>query len=281
MITRRELMRALWALVACTGAAGLAAVVVVNRVGPSQRWARGLDHLFDLDLEQNWPTFVSSGLLVLVAGLLALVAREVGRRGEPHRRLWLVLAVIFLGLGYDEFGAVHELTIPLFRERFGLGSLAWFGWVVPGAVAVALFALAYLRFLFDLRPAVRRRFVLCAVVYVGAALGLDVVGGPIAVARGESSGLYIASQWVQEVLEMGAMVGFVNALLVQLELVTGGAGATVRLAPTLSRGTGRPEAAASSGPHPHHRAPTRAAAGRPGTGPLDLDQEAGLPVRVR
>lgn len=253
MITRRELVRALSVLVAVTAAAGLGGVVTLNRVGPSHRWARGLDHLVDLDLEQNWPTFVSSGLLVLVAGLLWLVAREVGRRGEPHSRLWRVLAVIFLALGYDEFGVVHEMTIPVFRDRFGLGSLAFFGWVVPGTVAVAAFALAYFRFLFDLRPAVRRRFVWCGVVYVGAALGLDVVGGPIAVARGESSLLYTASQWVQEVLEMAAMVGFANALLVQLELVTGGAGSVLRLAPVLAGSRSALQPPGGPGPAPGER----------------------------
>ena len=83
--------------------------------------------LINLEEEQNFATWYSSTKLLLI-GIFSIVAYlietpDLGAKLRlKHRKLWLVMAVIFIGLSADETGTIHErLARYLMSHDFGQG----------------------------------------------------------------------------------------------------------------------------------------------------------------
>ncbi len=200
---------------------GLAVFLVVASVtGQVAKLAFGHDHvkglvpLFYVDAEQNIPTFFSVLLILIATFLLAVTAVLEARRARPWWQ-WTFLSFGFLVMGYDEAFQVHERLITPMRRALGDGQLGifTFAWVVPGLVLVFLLALIYLRFLVRLPAPTRRRFLLAAALYLGGALGMEMVGGWIGQPHGRSSWQYVTLATIEEGMEMAGLVTFVWALL--------------------------------------------------------------------
>lgn len=88
--------------------------------------------------------------------------------------------------------------------------------VVPGRVfslLVLLLAVTYWRFLLHLPFRSRMLFLTSAVVYVGGALGMEMVGGWYAQNYGSGNLSYVAIATLEETLEMLGVVIFIYALL--------------------------------------------------------------------
>src|SRR5687768_11364205 len=84
--------------------------------------------LFNLDYEQNLPTWVSSVLLFLV-GLHYLVIAYYRHDLEKHHFFqWLFLGLIFLGISFDEFAHIHEASIRPMRTMFDTDGLLYYPW---------------------------------------------------------------------------------------------------------------------------------------------------------
>ncbi|MCZ0904903.1 hypothetical protein ON021_33910, partial [Microcoleus sp. HI-ES] len=94
-----------------------------------------------------------------------------------------------------------------------LGGIFYFVWVIPGAIFVAVTALAYLKFLRHLPRKTRDFFLLAGSIYVGGALGMEMVGGYYADAVGQRNLIYGLMVCVEEILEMVGVIVFIYALL--------------------------------------------------------------------
>lgn len=161
---------------------------------------------FDLDGEQTVPAFFSSLLLLFAALTIFSIASDP--RTTALRTHWWVLGAIFAFMAVDEAAGFHELLIMPLRSRFDLPSWLHYAWVIPVAVLVILFALAYLRFLLALPRRYQALFVLAGVLYVGGALGMEMLG---AATRG--SGTYELMMALEETLEMTGATVFIYTLL--------------------------------------------------------------------
>lgn len=136
--------------------------------------------LFFVGKDDSIPELYSSVILLFCSILLATIAyarREAGDRFFLH---WAALSAIFLYLAADEGFSIHErmgLLGEFVLEGTGLdlGGFIIRAWVVPGAVFVAIVALAYLRFLIALPPRTRRLFLLAGLLFVGGAIGMEVL----------------------------------------------------------------------------------------------------------
>lgn len=192
-----------------------------------------LDQLFDVDREQNAPTFFATVLLLLAAAVLAVIARAERRARRPYHRHWTVLAVLFTGLSFDEFVGLHEQLIDPIRSATDLPGPFEYGWVLPGMVFVAAVSIGFARFVIRLPPPYRALFVTSALVYVGGALGTELISGEVAVRWGEASARYVAVSTVQELLEMQGVVLFVYTLLRYLGEHWPGAGVRVAAGPSV------------------------------------------------
>jgi len=152
---------------------------------------------------------------VLSATLLALIAVAAAQRGDRYARHWAALAVTFLVLSLDEATGLHTRANVLRAVLPTRGFLYW-PWVIPGAAAVLLFALAYRPFLGHLPPRIRSLFLSAGGLFVGGALGGEVIGASVYLAHGRGSLRYGLAVAVEEGLEMVGIVLFIYALLVYL-----------------------------------------------------------------
>lgn len=200
--------------VVAVAALGVAGQVVKYETGHTNVF--GIVPEFYLDDENNVPTYLASLLLLIAAGLLAVIASVKHRIGDGFKWHWTVLSALFLLMSLDEAASFHERLIRPMRALLGAEGWLHFTWVVPGALFVLLFGLGYLKFLLRLERPFRLLFATAGILYVGAALGIETVGAARADAAGQENLAYALIASTEEVLEMAAVVLFIHVLLVYL-----------------------------------------------------------------
>lgn len=175
---------------------------------------------FNLDEESNFPTWFSSFLLLACSCLLFLIAQDRKVKRRRFSRRWTLLALLFLAMSVEEVAGLHELlTAHVHRNpRLRMTGFFTFAWVIPVLILVPILFLSYLRFLFHLPRRVRSLFVLAGGMYVGGALGMELIGGRIWGDYGINSPIYAVVNTVEEVLEMMGAIVFVRALMHCLEI---------------------------------------------------------------
>lgn len=191
----------------------------------------GLVRLFHVAREQNVPTWFSSCLLFACAALLAVISLVHARTADRHTRHWLGLALGFAYLSLDETAVIHEGMSDRVHALTGTASgFLRYAWVVPGSIGVCALLLAYRGFLRALDRQTARRFVLAGALYIGGAIGLEVLSGRHAETFGEDNFGYSLWTTAEEALEMLGAVVLLHALLEHLGSVAGGIG--FRVAPS-------------------------------------------------
>jgi hypothetical protein len=166
-----------------------------------------------LDTEVSVATWFQAGLLVVAAALAGLIAATQRRASKPYVLHWLVLAALLLLLSIDEALALHEELIAPLRSALDASGIIYFAWVVPGAAFVAVFAVAYARFLLRLPDPDRKYLLLGAGLYVWGALAMEALNGAYASANGLDSTSYQLLTDLEETFEMAGLLVLVYALL--------------------------------------------------------------------
>jgi hypothetical protein len=187
-------------------------LLLVARHGFDHDRVLGLARLFDLDGEGNIPAWFSSVTLFFPAVLLAIIGWAELRRRASYAWHWLFLAVIFAGLSLDEAVGLHELSMVPIRNALHTRGVLYFAWVIPGACFVAAIGIAYFRFVRALPPRSRLGMLLAGCLYVGGALGMELVGGALTSAGLKESVYYSLSVLTEETLEMSGVVVFIRVL---------------------------------------------------------------------
>ena len=198
---------------------------VVKYHGPGLPHAARVINFFDVDEEENLPTFFSALLLFMASILLALIAVLKHQNRDGFVSHWAVLAIGFLYIATDDMLMLHEaVAIPaMYAVRPHLPDFLYFAWVIPAGVVVLGVGLAYRGFVRALPGRSRALFVLSAALYVFGALGMELVSGAVLVARGEVKDLlYSAITTVEEGCEMFGVALFIYALLDYLGICYGG-----------------------------------------------------------
>ena len=97
------------------------------------------------------------------------------------------------------------------------GYLLWL-WVIPYGFAVLVLAAVYLRFLVRLSRTTRYYFILAALLFLGGAIGVDMLQGREAYLNigSDKTILYCVLYSVEEFLEMIGVAVFIYALLKNL-----------------------------------------------------------------
>jgi len=176
---------------------------------------KGFVPLFNLDHERNVPTYFSVVLILLDALLLAIITVLSWRQGTPHRSKWMILALGFLLMGCDEAIGFHERLMDPIRSLLGGGRLGpfYFAWTLPAIALVVVLGLYFRRFLLDLPRVARLRFLTAAALYLGGAIGVELIGGCYAEAYGLQHFTYSMITTVEESLEMAGLIYFLWALM--------------------------------------------------------------------
>lgn len=137
----------------------------------------GMVDRFNLDAENNIPTWFSTALFFTAAGYSLIIAKATAIRKLPYRRHWYALSVILLYLSLDEAGEVHETAnlwaAHLFGKGWDLGFVVIRDWTSLALVAALIVALLFARFVFSLPAKTRNLFIISALVYVSGAVFVE------------------------------------------------------------------------------------------------------------
>jgi hypothetical protein len=177
-----------------------------------------LSHEFYMDAEGNIPTYFNSILLFIPAVLLAIIAVWKNSRMDRFRFHWMLLALLFLLLSFDEAAVLHEKLIKPMRAALDLGGIFYFGWVIPGLIIVGLLAIAFLRFFLHLDRRFKVLFFVSMTLYFGGVLGGEMVSGYFAESLGQKNFIYAAVASMEESVEMIGASFFIFSLLKYIKL---------------------------------------------------------------
>ncbi|MEM1269072.1 MAG: multidrug transporter [Bacteroidota bacterium] len=171
--------------------------------------------LFDLDAERNLPTSYSVLLLLTSASLLTCITVLDRRQDSPFWSSWAVLALGFFAMAFDEGFRFHERLIDPVRVWLDLDTfgILYFAWVVPGLLLVVVCGLYFSRFLLWLERPMRSKVLLAAFLYVGGAIGVELLGGYHAELHGIENWTYRLIATAEESLEMLGLIVFIRALI--------------------------------------------------------------------
>ena len=180
--------------------------------------------LISLDNESNIPTFFST-ILILLSSLILLGIAIVTK---INRRHWFGLSAIFLFLAFDESFMIHERLTDFFRSYVAGIDFLVFAWVIPYFLLVLIFCIFYFRFFLRLPKKIKQLFALAFILYVGGALGLEILGAKLFVLYGRNSLPFFIEMIFEEILEMSGILVFVYALLTYVSQYLGGLNITIR-----------------------------------------------------
>jgi len=211
----RKLTQCLAIMIVVLCAMGIAAEYV-NQA--TQSWShRGVTVLaekFLLDSELSVPAWFSSLLILGCAVPLGVIAMFQRRARSAYALHWSFLAAIFLVLSLDEMVGLHETLSDPLRRYLGAGGVFYHAWVIPAGLFVLGLAASYAKFVFlHLDSRTRRQFIMAGFIYVGAALGMEMVEGPIDGWWGKDSLAGRLAVITEETMEMVGMLLFLRALL--------------------------------------------------------------------
>ncbi|MBL8002951.1 MAG: hypothetical protein JNL05_13440 [Flavobacteriales bacterium] len=174
--------------------------------------------LFDMDREDNMPTFFNCGLFFLGAVLFYLAGRS--ERNLPQRP-WMVMTAAFLFLAIDEGAQVHEqfmlVTLRLIGwDQWHMGWL-YYAWVIPYGIAAGALGIYMLRFVVKLPAATRNGLFLSGVLYVLGAVVMEAWSGKVAEAAHDtdlpSNLAYCMIITVEETLEMVGLIVCIHVMM--------------------------------------------------------------------
>lgn len=158
-----------------------------------------LRQLFDLDEENNLPSWYSGITLFITAIFLWLCSREKRAIDDVWGRQWKILAAGFFFLSLDEIAGLHET----------FNSLVAINWAIPGAVLTIFLGFLFLPFLLHLEKRTARMFAVAGFLYFGGAIGVELLASSM---RLDTLQYYMMTFW-EEGMEMIGVLVFLSALL--------------------------------------------------------------------
>lgn len=171
--------------------------------------------LINLDGEHNLPALFSVFLLVAAAMLIALIAILERRRLTRDAGRWAILSAGFVLMALDEALSLHEKLIEPIRGMLGDRELGifYFAWIIPAIPLVIVLAAFYLPFLLRLPRRTAIAFTVSAAIYLGGALGVELVEGWWREGHGHRNAVYHLLVSIEEGMEMVGIIVFIHALL--------------------------------------------------------------------
>jgi hypothetical protein len=109
--------------------------------------------------------------------------------------------------------AIHDAVEGPIRRFLDIrGGPLYYAWVIPGIAFVVFMAVAYFRFWWTLPHPTRALLGIAAALYLGGALGMEMVGSSYVVDHGQNL-TYGVMATFEEVLEMSGVITLLYALM--------------------------------------------------------------------
>ncbi len=197
-------------------------LILVSRFGFGYERIWGLEAMFYMDYESNVPALFSSCLFLLNAALLAIIGYLKRVSGESYRP-WVLLALIFCFLSVDEIARIHERLNEPVRIALDTGGVFYFAWIIPYGILAVLLAVIYLPIIWPLGRRLRYLFILSGSLYVGGAVGIEMIEGVLADGFHSDKEAWYETVWFQisvtceEALEMAGLIVFMYTLMLLIQ----------------------------------------------------------------
>lgn len=176
---------------------------------------------FNLDREASIPTLVVIVEWLLCVTMLVLIA-ATRKKQKKSWVSWAFLGLIFLFLSVDESISIHEHLTPGLHKTLNTSGLLYFAWVIPYGLIFTALCFAYLRFFLRLSVRVKNLFVLAALLFVGGAIGIELIEGRYFSLYGRDAFYHLFYVSIEETAEMLGLLVFFHALIMQLQEETDG-----------------------------------------------------------
>ena len=214
-LERRRVVGGLVVLAAILIAANLAVLITDYLTGYDMKMVQRLVKVFSVDYELNAPAFFSTLILLFSSVLLAVITHFKREQRSPYVWYWTILSLGFLFMAFDEMASVHERLIEPMRTVLGETDLGvfYFAWVVPGILLVFGLGFFFLRFWWNLPSKTRTCFFIAATLYLGGAIGMELLDGSFAELHGKRNLTYMLLSTLEESLEMAGIIVFIYGLL--------------------------------------------------------------------
>jgi hypothetical protein len=172
-----------------------------------------IPRFFVFDMEYNFPSLYSALGLLFCSYLLAMIATIKKPTQYRYTKSWTILSFIFMYLAIDELCSIHELLIPILRNVFDAQGIFFFPWVIPAFILLIVFLIVFRDFIVNLPKKTKILFLLAGGVYVGGAMGMELIDGYFADVLGFDTKAYWIASTIEELLEMLGIVIFIYGLL--------------------------------------------------------------------
>ncbi len=182
--------------------------------------SRYITKFFDFNREGNLPAVYSSMTIFFCAFLLYYISRSLTNNSKTKKTSWFILALIFLFLGFDELLSFHEVLISIVKKYVNVGGYLYFAWVIPYGIAIIFLGIIYIRFLLNLPKKIRLIFILSAILFVGGAMGIELIEGNHAEIHGYHTLQFAIMYTMEELLEMLGIALFIYGLLTYISNFT-------------------------------------------------------------
>ncbi|QDT98873.1 hypothetical protein [Gimesia aquarii] len=173
----------------------------------------GIVPLLYVDYEANLPTWYSSMALLVASFVLCLIALSKRFQGDRYTFHWFFLSGLFFLLSIDEVATIHECAIEPMRRLIDARGVLHYAWVIPGGIFVLIVGAMMLRFLIALPSRTRNLFLTAGAVFVGGAIGVEMISAYHAYSHGEKNLLYALIITFEEAMEMLGVIIFIHASL--------------------------------------------------------------------
>ena len=177
-----------------------------------------LDFIFNLDEEHNIPSFYSFAQLVTAGVLLMIIALHASGEKLRYASSWWLMVFLFFYIAVDELESIHERVDKYLRENFHTTGFFHFSWIIPAVILLLILGLILLKFVVNLPPLSRKRFLIAGSVYIVGAVGGDAVAGEYISIHGNGLGWpYVLEYHIEETMEMFGIAYFIYGLLLHIK----------------------------------------------------------------
>lgn len=167
-----------------------------------------LHALFDLDEEQNVPSWFSGAQLLLAAGLAFALAAAHRRISPGDARAWNAFAAVLVLASLDEIAGIHET----------INSLIVMSWAIPFGILALVVAAAFVPFVRRLPRTTQNGIVLSGTVYLAGAIVVELITNHYFDQDTKRQFRYALFSLVEEALELFGVWILIRTLL---EYMTG------------------------------------------------------------
>ena len=133
----------------------------------------------NIDGEASLNAWFTSSLLLITALLMLWAFAAERAAGRRTMFGWLLLTVGFFNLSLDEMTVIHEKLANLTTSLKTIWPVFTHRWVIIGVPIVIIVGITFLPFLLRLPRKTAVRLLSAGMIYVGGALGLELLNGAV------------------------------------------------------------------------------------------------------